>query len=75
MEELKVVRDRGYAFDNEECMVGLACIAVPLCSFQTPVAAMSVTFPRFRYAEGSHDEKKLIDQVVSYGRMLNALLS
>ncbi|MBN1332207.1 MAG: IclR family transcriptional regulator [Synergistales bacterium] len=75
MEELKVVRDRGYSFDNEECMIGLACIAVPLISFDKPVAAMSVTFPRFRYAEGSQDEQKLIDQVVSYGRMLNTLLS
>ncbi len=75
MSELKAVRDRGYAFDNEECMVGLACIAVPLFSFDTPVAAMSVTFPRFRYVEGSEDEQKLIDRVVSYGRMLNALLS
>lgn len=75
LENLKEVRKRGYALDDEECMAELACIAVPLFSSGAPVAAMSVTFPRFRYSRGGKGEKKLVDLVLSYGKKLNALLS
>lgn len=75
LEDLNQVRKRGYALDNEECMVELACIAVPLFSLGAPVAAMSVTFPRFRYAQGGNGEQKLIDLVLSYSKKLNTLLT
>lgn len=75
LEDLKQVRKRGYALDNEECMAELACIAVPLFSLGAPVAAMSVTFPRFRYTRGGNGEQKLIDLVLSYSRKLNTLLT
>lgn len=74
-DELQIIRERGYALDNEECMEGLACVAVPLFSLGSPVAAISVTFPRFRYPEGSSGETEIIDKVVNYGRMINDLLS
>lgn len=75
LKELKEVRKRGYALDNEECMTGLACIAVPLFSFGAPVAAVSLTFPRFRYKEGSEEEQKLVDQVVASVKSMNIRLS
>jgi DNA-binding IclR family transcriptional regulator len=75
LEDLKKVRERGYALDDEECMAELACIAVPLFSSGAPAAAMSVTFPRFRYARGGNGEKKLIDLVLSYSEKLNTLLA
>jgi DNA-binding IclR family transcriptional regulator len=75
LENLKEVRKHGYALDDEECMAELACIAVPLFSSGAPVAAMSVTFPRFRYSRGGKGEKKIVDLVLSYGKKLNALLS
>ena len=75
LDELKEVRKRGYAFDNEECMIGLSCIAVPLFSSDMPVAAMSVTFPRFRYVQGGEDERKLIAKIVSCAMKLKDLLS
>lgn len=75
IEELQKIRNRGYAFDNEECMADLACIALPLFSFGAPVAAVSLTFPRFRYKEGSPEEKKLVDKVVDSVKEMNDLLS
>lgn len=75
LKDLDKVRKRGYALDNEECMAELACIAVPLFSSGAPVAAMSVTFPRFRYAQGGKGEKKLIDLILSYGRKINTMLA
>ena len=43
-EELKNVRERGYATDNEEITVGLSCAAVPVFSNQDEVAcAISVS--------------------------------
>jgi IclR family KDG regulon transcriptional repressor len=75
LEDLKQIRKRGYALDNEECMAELACIAVPLFSLGAPVAAISVTFPRFRYAPGGKGEQKLIDLVLSYSKRLNTLLT
>ena len=75
LKELNEVRNRGYAFDNEECMADLACIAVPLFSFGVPVAAVSLTFPRFRYKEGSVEESKLVDKVVASVKNMNNRLS
>ncbi len=74
-DELQIVRERGYALDNEECMEGLACVAVPLFYLGSPIAAISVTFPRFRYSNGSSEESEIIAKVVNYGRMINDLLS
>lgn len=49
LEELKKVRDAGYALDNEECEIGARCVALPIrsASGQT-VAGLSVTGPIFR---------------------------
>jgi IclR family KDG regulon transcriptional repressor len=74
-DELQTVRERGYALDNEECMEGLACVAVPLFSLGSPVAAISVTFPRFRYAENSEGENKIIEKTMYYSDILNNLHS
>jgi DNA-binding IclR family transcriptional regulator len=48
-EELGRVRERGYAVDNEEAVVGARCIAVPvLNSNRETVAAISVASPSTR---------------------------
>jgi len=75
LEDLKQVRKRGYALDDEECIVELACIAVPLFSLGVPVAAMSVTFPRFRYTKGGKDEQKLIELLLFHSKKLNTMLA
>ncbi|AEF80428.1 IclR family transcriptional regulator [Leadbettera azotonutricia] len=44
--EITWIRKAGYAFDNEECEVGVKCIAVPVKNFQNQVVAgISVSAP------------------------------
>ena len=44
--ELKAIRDRGYAIDDEECELGVRCVAVPLRDYTGKVvAAMSTSGP------------------------------
>jgi len=46
--ELKRVKARGYAVDNEEITRGFVCVAAPVFSFEGTVAgAMSCTFPSY----------------------------
>jgi DNA-binding IclR family transcriptional regulator len=52
-EELRVVRERGYAVDDEEREIGLRCIAAPVWnSVGEVIAAISVAGPAFRIARG-----------------------
>jgi IclR family KDG regulon transcriptional repressor len=49
-DELERVRERGYAYDHEETMVGLCCVAAPVYdSEDTVVAAVSLSVPAFRF--------------------------
>jgi IclR family KDG regulon transcriptional repressor len=49
MEELEVIRQRGYAIDDEEVEVGLRCLAAPVRdSLGEVIAAVSIAGPVFR---------------------------
>src|ERR687886_2199218 len=49
-EELERVRERGYACDNEETLVGLCCVAAPIYDLGgTVVAAISISVPAYRF--------------------------
>jgi DNA-binding IclR family transcriptional regulator len=49
-EELERVRERGYAYDNEETTIGLCCVAAPIYdSIRTVVAAVSLSIPAYRF--------------------------
>jgi len=51
--ELEAVRERGYAYDNEEISVGLNCVAAPIRgSKDEVVAAISLSAPSFRFEDG-----------------------
>jgi IclR family acetate operon transcriptional repressor len=42
--ELKRIRERGYAIDDQEVVMGVYCVAVPILDSQSrPVGAMSIT--------------------------------
>ena len=47
-EELESIRDRGYAIDDEERLIGLRCLAAPIKINETIVGAMSVCGPTSR---------------------------
>ncbi|MFA6775476.1 MAG: IclR family transcriptional regulator [Sphaerochaetaceae bacterium] len=48
--ELQLIRERGWATDDEEHEMGTLCIAVPVKDYTgNTVAAMSVTWPIFRF--------------------------
>jgi DNA-binding IclR family transcriptional regulator len=48
---LQETRRRGWAIDDEESVLGVVCLAVPLFVNEYPVAAMSVTLPKSRATE------------------------
>lgn len=55
MEELYRIRESGYAIDDEEYVVGLVCIAAPVFDYHgNPVAAISVSSPKYRYDADRH---------------------
>lgn len=51
-QELDTVRSRGYAYDNEECEIGVRCIAVPVRNYLGKiVAGISVSGPTTRLTD------------------------
>lgn len=49
-EELGAVRERGYAYDKEESMIGLCCVAAPIRDAGGEViAALSMSAPAYRF--------------------------
>ncbi len=50
--ELKAIRERGYAIDNEENLQGVRCVAVPILDGQgRPMAGLSISGPSTRMAD------------------------
>jgi DNA-binding IclR family transcriptional regulator len=47
--ELAATRARGFALEEEETVVGVACVAVPLVALGEPLAAVSVSVPVHRF--------------------------
>lgn len=69
-EELKQVRQQGYAIDNEEIMESLRCVAVPLRDYTGNVcAAMSVSGALSRF-EGDQLES-IVSLMVRIGREIS----
>jgi IclR family acetate operon transcriptional repressor len=50
LQHLALVRERGYALDEEESRIGVRCVGFPVFDrFGTVIAAVSVTGPAFRF--------------------------
>jgi len=73
LNELSVIRTRGWAVDNEEHELGVVCIAAPIFDYSgTPVAALSTSFPASRI-----DEERRISfaaQITTSARAITNLL-
>jgi len=49
IEELETVRLQGYAYDNEECEMGLRCVAAPIYDYsERIIAGLSISGPTVR---------------------------
>jgi len=57
-QELKKVKDKGYAVDREEITRGFVCVAAPIFNFERKVVgAMSCTFPSYVLQERGIDKE------------------
>ena len=51
-EELVIIKEKGYALDREEIILGLCCIAAPIFNQERdPIAAISISVPKIRLKE------------------------
>lgn len=62
MDELESIRERKVAFDREERLEGLRCVAVPITNEGRAVGAISVSGPRSRL-QGEHLESELPEKL------------
>jgi DNA-binding IclR family transcriptional regulator len=57
---LEVIRNNGYAYDNEECEVGARCIAYPIRDYTGKVVAgLSITGPTSRLTSEAIEKNRL----------------
>jgi len=55
-DELERVREQGYAYDNEETLIGLCCVAAPIYdSTGSVVASISFSVPGYRFCPRKDD--------------------
>ncbi len=55
MKELEKIKQKGYSVDDEEYVDGLICFGAPIFDFHgKPIAAISVSCPKYRYDEEKH---------------------
>jgi IclR family KDG regulon transcriptional repressor len=71
--ELRKVREQGYAFDDEEHEEGIRCIGAPIFDFAgEPIAAVSASWPRFRY--DLKREKEWVAKVTEAAARVSSIL-
>jgi DNA-binding IclR family transcriptional regulator len=71
-EELERVRRQGFAYDQEEVMVGLCCAAAPIYDESGQViAAMSLSVPAYRFYP---NRQRLTTAIVDAARRVSAEL-
>lgn len=70
--ELTIVREQGYALDDEEREIGLTCIGVPIMMNGHAVAAISLSGPTTRIKYDRYQYK--IDRLCEIGRQISVQL-
>jgi DNA-binding IclR family transcriptional regulator len=74
MEELKRIRKQGFAWDNEEYVRDIVCVAAPVFGTGGVVAALSVALPKFRYDSDPRKYEEIRDHVVEVAEKLGMAL-
>lgn len=60
-DELREVQNQGYAYDEEESMVGLCCVAAPIYGREGEVvAAISLSVPAYRFELGESKYRRAV---------------
>lgn len=73
MEDILIIRERGYSTDDEEYSAGLTCISVPLKNYRNDiVAAISISGATIRMTDSKLDE--IQKELKEVGRKLSAYL-
>jgi DNA-binding IclR family transcriptional regulator len=73
-EELEAIRSNGIAYDREECVIGMACIARPLSTPGERPAAISITGPASRVTAGER-EASIRDTLEEAGNVIELNLT
>jgi DNA-binding IclR family transcriptional regulator len=74
MKELKRIRKQGFAWDNEEYVRDIVCVAAPVFGTGGVVAALSVALPKFRYDSDPRKYEEIKDHVVEVAEKLGMAL-
>ncbi|MFA5448344.1 MAG: IclR family transcriptional regulator C-terminal domain-containing protein [Sphaerochaeta sp.] len=70
--ELELIRNQGWAQDNEEHEDGTLCIGAPIRDYSAKIiAALSVSWPKFRYSE--EEKESNVSTILEAARTLSAL--
>ncbi|SDH91548.1 transcriptional regulator, IclR family [Alteribacillus persepolensis] len=73
LENLRVIRERGYGIEREENEVGITCIAVPIFNFRGEIAgSISISGPSIRMGEERIREMK--DTFMNIGKRVSQRL-
>jgi DNA-binding IclR family transcriptional regulator len=63
-QELEVIRERGYAFDEEEFALGVSCVAAPIMHNGHVIAALGMSVPTERFRERRQELTGVLLEVV-----------
>lgn len=66
--ELELIRERGYAVDEEEYASGVSCVAAPLLHQGQLVAALGVSVPSGRFAQRRDELTEVLLEVAASAR-------
>ena len=73
IEELRRVRESGFAIDNQEIEEGLCCVAAPIRNYMGEViAAISISMPTFRFTDDKKEQ--IIEEVIEHARKISEKL-
>lgn len=62
--QLETIKENGFCMDDEEYVEGIVCFAAPIFNHNGyPIAAISVSIPKFRYNEG--DKRKWYEEIIT----------